>query len=332
MHRVDGAGGTVMAMLYAMAFAAHKGMRYGGALASCPSNGLCHHHWSHGVSVDSVIALLLGSSGFSILHANTTYYHEGAVRFSSMLLPQDPHSTRPRQVVRELNELEGIRMPSVDLEAGSKAPAILYSSSYFPLEGLGGSLGLDSFFSPYFLSKLRDAAACRLSRRVSYFASGRPVVAMHVRRGDVVPKGTLRIRYTSNDHYFRLADIIRKQLPDAQIHVFSHTENYYPHSASTFKVFEQHGMVVHLDGDPLDVLAHLANANIFVMAKSAFSATAAMFNTGCVIYEPFWFGKLVHWANAQALDARSLRDCIAGRLYQPDDPARVAKAFSEMLG
>ena len=64
LHRVDGAGGTIMTMLYAMAFAASRGMHYGGALAGCPAGNLCHRHVLHGINVDSVISLLLGTSGY----------------------------------------------------------------------------------------------------------------------------------------------------------------------------------------------------------------------------------------------------------------------------
>jgi len=155
----------------------------------------------------------------------------------------------------------------------------------------------------------------------------------------------------------RLADTIKKQAPSAQFHVYSHTERAY--RAASFDIFTQKGFLVHLDDDPLDVLAHLAQADVFVMAKSAFSSVAAFLNHRCgnlavqrslasplslqaphhlrtlrcdtVIYEPFWYGKLLHWAYASTI-ATAFLDCLAGRLNLPDDAKRVAFAHSEMIG
>ena len=170
---------------------------------------------------------------------------------------------------------------------------------------------------------------CRRRKLLAHFAPGRLAVALHVRRGDVTPIGMTKKRHTADAHYLQLAATIRKQFPDAQLHLYSQTSSFYP--ATSFRGFQRAGIEVHLDGDPLTVLAHLAEADVFVMAKSAFSSTAALFNPNCVVYEPFWYGKLVHWAYASTLD-HALQDCLAGRLKQPDDPKRVARAYVEMLG
>ena len=308
-----------------------QGMRYGGTVSACAWGKLCHNHVAHGISVNTVIEMLLGTSGYFVVPLNVSYYGQGPARFISEPLPQDPHRTRPRLTVRQLGGVqEALSANGSQLAQHRPAPAILYSSSYFPLEGWGG-VGLDEYFTPKLLSRLRGAAACRLGERVSHFASGRISVAMHVRRGDVANVGFVRIRFTPDQFYLRVAAVIRKVLPTAQIHVYSQMERHY--SRSSFRVFERNGMFVHLDGDPLSALAHLARADVLVMAKRAFSSAAALFNPNCVLYDPFWFGKLARWgySNDVRLE-RSLRDCIAGQLHQPDDPARVAKAYSQMLG
>ncbi|KAL1500270.1 hypothetical protein AB1Y20_012937 [Prymnesium parvum] len=325
VHRVDGAGGTLMAMLYAMAYAAVEGMQYGGALAVCHAGGLCHRHVSHNLAVDRFISFVLGVRGFSIVHANASYGQQAAL-FSRIELPQDNTFSRQRIVINQLNLTR-----TNPLLRQTPAPFVYYSSTYFPLEQLGGNAGLDSFFSADFLSRLRGAASCRLVSRVTHFRTGkgRLVVAMHVRRGDVINFGMTKKRFTPDAYYLRLADTIKKQAPSAQFHVYSHTERAY--RAASFDIFTQKGFLVHLDDDPLDVLAHLAQADVFVMAKSAFSSVAAFLNHRCVIYEPFWYGKLLHWAYASTI-ATAFLDCLAGRLNLPDDAKRVAFAHSEMIG
>lgn len=48
------------------------------------------------------------------------------------------------------------------------------------------------------------------------------------------------------------------------------------------------------------------------MAKSAFSSAAALFNPNCVVYEPFWFGKLGKWAVLNASLPQMLPGCLKG--------------------
>jgi hypothetical protein len=84
------------------------------------------------------------------------------------------------------------------------------------------------------------------------------------------------------------------QLSDAlapfrhEIHVFSEgrEEDLGPIRERAF---------LHLGGDVFQCLQQLIGADIFVMAKSSFSYTAALLSQGIVIYSPFWHAPLQRW-------------------------------------
>ena len=56
---------------------------------------------------------------------------------------------------------------------------------------------------------------------------------------------------------------------------------------------------MHLNGDVFESLDALINAEIFVMAKSSFSYTAALLSRGIVIYNQFWHASLQRWTGAE---------------------------------
>ena len=70
--------------------------------------------------------------------------------------------------------------------------------------------------------------------------------------------------------------------------------------AEEFEMMRRRGVSVHFDGDPISDWRHLVRADIMVMAKSSFSHVPALLSSNCVIYEPFWHGKL----------ARCVRACV----------------------
>mmetsp|Transcript_32481 Transcript_32481/g.83510 ORF Transcript_32481/g.83510 Transcript_32481/m.83510 type:complete len:80 (+) Transcript_32481:925-1164(+) len=73
-----------------------------------------------------------------------------------------------------------------------------------------------------------------------------PVVAVHLRRGDAKSQ---EYRLTGDDWYFLAVAAIRKQVPDASVHIFSSTEVFY--NASDFDGYRARNMTVHLDTDVL---------------------------------------------------------------------------------
>jgi hypothetical protein len=73
-----------------------------------------------------------------------------------------------------------------------------------------------------------------------------------------------------------------------------------------FSWFTQQNCTLHLN-TPTDLAwAHMIQAQLFVMAPSAFSLTPAYYNKGIVVYEPHRFlseKRLGHWVTTDDLPA-----------------------------
>jgi len=101
-------------------------------------------------------------------------------------------------------------------------------------------------------------------------------IALHIRRGDVVSHNSKR--YTSNAIYLNIIRRLDKlNLPPHQFHVFSEGRK------EEFSDFRDVALL-HLNGDALDTFHHLVKSDIFVMAKSSFSYSAALYSGGVIIY------------------------------------------------
>ncbi|CAE6971271.1 unnamed protein product [Symbiodinium microadriaticum] len=137
-----------------------------------------------------------------------------------------------------------------------------------------------SNWEPGFLAELRQQTALRNWPLRHFQKGGRPKVVMHVRRGDVVGRGK-NLRNFPDEVHFRLAEQIRQDLPQAEVHVFSTTKE--AQGPVDFAGYEARGMIVHLDGEEVDDWAHMVQADILVMAPSAFSWVAALINEKCVL-------------------------------------------------
>jgi len=167
---------------------------------------------------------------------------------------------------------------------------------------------LSDFLSPKLLFFLRSES--KIGGRYENMTvkgrrENRPLVAVHVRRGDVRPGTPFSLftnehdfqRLSPDDWYYEVVGRILKVLPNADVHVFSSTENKY--SSSDFDGFRQRNMTVHLDGDILDAWAVMAHAKVLVMAKSAFSHVPAYLNTNCILFQPWWHKPLDGWILAR---------------------------------
>jgi hypothetical protein len=141
-------------------------------------------------------------------------------------------------------------------------------------------------------------------------------IAAHLRRGDVETnriKGKKRI--TEDDAYIELFSALKaaisRVLPGAEVdaHAFTSCSHSLSNSAcdkysdSITRVYRSYGITVHVDyensaaatEEAIRTWAHFISADVFVVAKSSFSYTPAMFNAGCVIYEPHWSKPLPDW-------------------------------------
>lgn len=143
-----------------------------------------------------------------------------------------------------------------------------------------GKKGLEAAWTPRFLKALRSQAMDGLKSRSFFLNStkpltlGSPMVAMHLRRGDVRSNPSW---YTPNKYYEDLVDRIWKVYPKAQIHIWSEGPQ------ENFASLGHKGVHVHLNDHPMDAMASLASAQILVGAKGSFSHYAKVLNKNCVI-------------------------------------------------
>lgn len=130
------------------------------------------------------------------------------------------------------------------------------------------------------IPELRDAVTFPLTRE-----GGRPVLALHVRRGDVTPAA--RRRWTETHTLARSVECVRLARPDVEVHLVSQGR------PEEFDGVEAD--VLHLDIDPIESISILSSADYLLTAKSSFSYVAGLLSGGTVLYEPFWHKPLSRW-------------------------------------
>jgi len=136
-------------------------------------------------------------------------------------------------------------------------------------------------------------------------------VAIHIRRGDVSSNWNLD-RFTSNEQILGFVSRIRQACDrPVDLHVYS---------VGPREDFREFGdeFTLHLDEDAQETFRDLVQADILLMAKSAFSYCAALISRGVVVYEPFWSPPKSDWIvidDRGGIDAHALSAAIvrAGR-------------------
>jgi hypothetical protein len=104
------------------------------------------------------------------------------------------------------------------------------------------------------------------------------------------------------EYYISIVAIIRKHIPTADIHVFSEGERRH------FEQFARAGCSLHL-GSATDLAwAHMIQAQLFVMAPSAFSMAPALYAKGLVLFvsdpdDGHYIRPLRHWLSKEDLPA-----------------------------
>lgn len=118
-------------------------------------------------------------------------------------------------------------------------------------------------------------------------------VAVHIRRGDVSDAGVNAIRYTQNERIKQaLANVleaIEKMGETASVTIYSEG------SMEDFADFVQPGVRFNLGGDAFATYHSLVNADVLLMAKSAYSYSAAILSNGVCVYEPYHRTPLADW-------------------------------------
>ncbi len=122
----------------------------------------------------------------------------------------------------------------------------------------------------------------------------RPVVSLHVRRGDVNPE--FEKRYTTNEFIVSQLKELPSRLPKLRngawdLHLYSQGDE------GDFVEIVEHfpDVLLMLDTPPIETIRGLASADVMIMAKSSFSYVAALLCAGEVIYEPFWHAPQRNW-------------------------------------
>ncbi|CAE7767727.1 unnamed protein product [Symbiodinium sp. CCMP2592] len=278
-ERTDGLGSRAQQLLHTLALASFLHMDFGGVVPSKDET-------PHGVNAAGALSKLLG---FEVSKLKVGADAEFDVCFYSF--PDFLTETLQRRC---------LQWPS---------HSSMMVASYDVLHALPVSN-----WESGFLAQLRQQTPLRDWRLRHFQKGGRPKVVMHVRRGDVVGRGN-NLRNFPDVVHFRLVEQIRRDLPQAEVHVFSTTKE--AQGPVDFAGYEARGMIVHLDGEEVDDWAHMAQADILVMAPSAFSWVAALLNEKCVLAFrgtealPDW---IVHTGTLHDEQHAQLRRCIDDRI------------------
>ena len=262
---LDGVGTTVSHLLYAAAYAASRGFNFGGAVGSVTGKA------SHGVSESRAIAFWFGG----MVPVVPAAHGKGRGRVLQV------------HTLEELDAISPATLPPATTITCSCAHD--FDSTLRRLARFRGRVVpelllplLGSFTAQLRLGAARSLAeaARRVPDLMLGLASGRPRVALHVRRGDIHEQYQGGIRWEPDETYYRAVEAIRAVLPTADVHVFSETSALHP--ASEFRGYLTRGMRVHLNGDPFVAWSYMAMSHILVQGRSGFSFPAAAVNPGCV--------------------------------------------------
>ncbi|CAK0793915.1 unnamed protein product [Prorocentrum cordatum] len=161
-------------------------------------------------------------------------------------------------------------------------------------EGLGDVI-VGTQISPTILASLRSRNTPLMQMHLAHFRSHIFHVAVHVRRDDVFSGSSAGMqRFTRDEWYIWLMNIMREKVPHAEFHVFSSLGSRGLHTSEDFDVYRNWGAIVHLDTEARETMAYMARADVLVTAKSTFSYVSALLNPNCVLFQR-WKRKMPEW-------------------------------------
>jgi hypothetical protein len=196
---------------------------------------------------------------------------------------------------------------SAELEAftGLTQNVTLFSESIGPVPAIRwisfARDNVNSYFTDGFLKDIRTrylAHPPTKNHSASFLATKDSVrVSVHVRRGDV--SQAMTSRYTNNTETLRFMEQVQRDIQNANLsrpvtfHIYSEGEK-----ASFDDIVQAYGsdrVFLHLNEDLKVTIHDMACADVFLMAKSGFSYSAALLSAGQVYYQPFWKPPLDTW-------------------------------------
>jgi len=278
-----------MSVIWYMAMAASWGFNFGGVVLY---SNICNK--SHGVDTLAAMSSLLGQD------ANTLFLEAAP--------PLDFSFDNQKSFVKRLSWLRDCSGANVGLshpkpkKRGQEDPVTYWT--------VAPRVTRD------FITALRQGAQF-LERSVRY-RPGDLTVALHVRRDDVGhhSKG----RFIPDEWYYELVKKMRETYKvEMDVHVLSSTGTRY--HETDFNGFRSRGMTVHLNEEVLDDWAHMARADILVMALSSFSFIPGMLSQRCVLDPKHWtkgsssWNELTHFVpvspTLEFLESPGLQDALA---------------------
>ena len=135
-------------------------------------------------------------------------------------------------------------------------------------------------------------------------------VVVHVRRGDIMESG-LEDRVLPISYYRSIMESIRSVRPHSEFTILSEGR------IDEFKDLQGSDVSFYLNQPTAKSYHKMVLARVLVLSKSSFSYSAALLNTGCKIYRPFWhpvYSKELDWITVTSTpmdNIQQLRRCLA---------------------
>ena len=279
IQRHDGAGTRIAHTLLSLAHAAENNMNFGGFFPD-PVFVL---HALHGADMSRAMSAFLGCNySEMVVRTNNTY--------------QFDRCWNGRDTLGNVKDGEEILLVECNGLSCRRDLAVL---------------------SLPFLSQLRKSTLL-LRHATPYFRRKGMNVVIHIRRGDEVPPNP-SARMVNNEHYasdtlyLDFLRMFRQRVQNVDVHIISTTEDGFP--SQNFDVYRNLGVQVHLDGDIIDDWAHMAQADLLLIAPSTYSWVAGLLNETVLNFEMFFLFCLKSCSASQLLatgDAEAMQEkCVA---------------------
>jgi hypothetical protein len=160
---------------------------------------------------------------------------------------------------------------------------------------------------------------------VKRLASRQKILAVHIRRGDVSAVRSAKTHYTANqpiaDTLRRVITVLRARGHDPLVKIYSQG------TLEDFQDFFEFGAEFHLNSPAIWTFNQLVNADILIMARSAFSYVAALLSDGIKLYDSFQESPLSSWIIRDAEGAFSEK--IFSAQVERLDLTRLSPEFQE---
>lgn len=145
-------------------------------------------------------------------------------------------------------------------------------------------LEINQIFNKRFLEHIRSK--CIFSNEPK-----KDIISVHIRRGDVdCNEGWKSERYLSPEYYVNILDILVKKYPNYKVVIYSQY-NFWNESS----YYEKFNPELKIETPIIETWADIITSKVFVMSKSSFSYVPALFNSGQIVYTPFWHKPLNNW-------------------------------------